>query len=88
MRAPAKVAVFNPSQSAHQQQNDDDQHDHPKYAGRPVTPVAAVGPSWKCANQHQYQDNQQYGSEAHDVLLNSANEATQLKQPTTLSPRR
>ena len=52
-----------PSEPSHQKQ-DDDQHQSQATTG-PVAPTAAMRPVWDGADQHQYQNDQQNGSQSH-----------------------
>ena len=55
-----KASLYPPKE----QQDDQNQKDQPESAAGIVSPVPAVGPGGKNANQHEDQDDKQYGS--HD----------------------
>jgi len=62
----------NRSNSPKQQQYNQDHDDQPQSAAGAVAPTPTVRPSGKGANQHQYQHYDQYGSQAHGILLEVA----------------
>jgi hypothetical protein len=56
-------------ETAHQQENDDDQQDNPKDTAGTITPASAMGPCRNDANQDQNEQNKKNGPNAHDVAL-------------------
>ena len=62
------------SDPSHQKQyDDDDQHQSQPTTGC-VAPIAAMRPAREGADQHQYQNDQQYGTQSHGFLLSIASE--------------
>src|SRR3954452_6180838 len=58
-----------PSDAAHQQEDDEDHDEQADASTRPIAPVPAVTPGGQRADQDQDQDDQQNGAEAHDGAL-------------------
>jgi hypothetical protein len=58
-----------PSQPSHQQQHEDDDHHQAQHTAGRIAPAPAVRPGRNGTEQHQDQNDQQYGSQAHELLL-------------------
>ena len=50
------------SNSAHQKQDEQDQENQAHSPARTITPASAVRPGWENAEQHQNEQNDQYGT--------------------------
>ncbi|OLP48663.1 hypothetical protein BJF91_01595 [Allorhizobium taibaishanense] len=55
--------VITPSDTAHQQQNNDNYNDQAKTARRTVTPITAMAPGRKRSQEQQYQDDNKNSAE-------------------------
>src|SRR4051812_5315947 len=60
---------YQPSDAAHQQEDDQDHDEQADASTRPIAPSPAVAPGGQGADQDQDQDDQQNGAEAHDGAL-------------------